>query len=83
MGKETERTFCNYIEDGVTWLWRTKPSRKNAAIEERDCVINCSGNEVCYRMQKPGWPGRGIEGAKPDNHCPICEEGISCEPLCF
>lgn len=83
MGKQSERTFCNYIEDGVTWLWRTRPSRKNATIEERECVISCTGNDQCSKKQQGGWPGRGLEGAKPKDKCPICKDNIYCEMSCF
>lgn len=83
MGKETERNYCNYVQDGVTWLWRTRPSRKNNSIEERECVISCSGNDQCIKKQTHGWAGRGLEGAKPKEHCPICINNLSCEEACY
>ena len=83
MGKETERTYCDYIQDGVSWIWRTRTSRRDPSKEDRECVVSCTGNEACAKKQKTNWAGRGIEGAKPMNHCPICKEGLSCEPLCF
>ena len=83
MGKETERVFCNYIEDGVSWIWRTRPSRRDNNIEERDCVIFCSGNEQCAKKQKQTWAGRNLEGAKPKDKCEICKFNVSCEDLCY
>jgi hypothetical protein len=83
MGKEPERTFCPYIEDGVTWLWRTRPSRRNPHEEDRECIISCTGNEYCSRKQPASWGGRGLEGAKPKDKCPICIDNLSCEMLCY
>lgn len=83
MGKETERTFCNYIQDGVSWIWRTRPSRRRADMEERECVVSCTGNDYCAKKQKGGWKGKGLEGAKPKNDCPICKENITCEMTCY
>lgn len=83
MGKESERLYCSYIDDGVAWLWRTRPSRRDHAIEERDCVISCTGNDKCAKKQKATWAGRNLDGAKPKNDCPICKDFLSCEDLCY
>lgn len=83
MGKESERQYCSYIDDGVTWLWRTRPSRRNHSVEEKECVISCTGNDKCADKQTAAWGGRNLEGAKPKNHCPICDYNNSCEPLCY
>jgi hypothetical protein len=83
MGKEPERTFCEYIQDGVTWLWRTRPSRKSNREDEKECVIACTGNDYCAKKQPAGWRGRNLEGAKPRQHCPICRENLNCEDLCY